>query len=42
MKFTLNEIAVAMGLLFPALIVVIWLYLVRSEVQEAEAKKKIQ
>lgn len=42
MKFTVNEIAMAIGLLFPAIIMVIWLYLVRSEVQEAEAKKKIQ
>jgi sterol desaturase/sphingolipid hydroxylase (fatty acid hydroxylase superfamily) len=42
MKFTVNEIAMAIGLLFPAIIMLIWLYLVRSEVQEAEAKKKIQ
>jgi hypothetical protein len=42
MKFTVNEIAMAIGLLFPAVIMVIWLFLVRSEVQEAEAKKKIE
>jgi hypothetical protein len=42
MKWTMNEIAMSIGLVFPALIILMWLYLVRSEVKEAEAKKKIQ
>jgi hypothetical protein len=42
MKWTAIEIAVAIGLLFPALLVLFWVYLVRSEIKEAEAKKKIE
>jgi hypothetical protein len=42
MKLTPVEIAVGIGLLFPALLILIWMYLLRSEMKEsAEIKKKI-
>jgi hypothetical protein len=42
MKLTPVEIAVGIGLLFPALLILMWMYLVRSEMKEsADAKKKL-